>query len=178
MKAILLAFIAGAFLFALATWRLRRTQGRKGVAVLLVSFLTVLPFLVLAHLLTPAGLGILPPKLQIRPPAVDLAFALFLYAAGFFGGILQLYNLAERGLSLRILIDVLHAPKGAMTLDEVMTGYGDGRGVAWMYEKRVDGMRAAGLVVESEDRLALTERGRRVARVFAWLRLLARAQET
>lgn len=177
MKAILLAFTAGVLLFALVTWRLRRAPAGRGAATLLAVFLAMLPILIVVHLLTPEDLGILPPALQIRPAVLDLGFALFLYAAGFFGGILQLYNLAERGFSLRILIDILHAANGAMTLDQVMTGYSDGHGIAWMYDKRVDGMLATGLIAGSKDRLVLTERGRRIARLFSWLQRLARAEE-
>lgn len=175
MKAILLAFAAGVLLFALATWRLRQASDGRGAAKLMTVFLAILPILVVAHLMTPPDLGILPPALQIPVPVVDFGFCLFLYIAGFFGGVLQLYNLAERGFSLRILIDVLHAPSGAMTLDEVMKGYGAGRGIAWMYAKRVEGMRAAGLVVADGDRAVLTERGRRVARLFSRLQDFARA---
>jgi hypothetical protein len=176
MKAILLALAAGILLLGLGTWRLR-VEGARGAATLLTVFLAVLPVLVLAHVLTPAGFWLFPVDLQIQPAAVSLAFALFLYAAGFFGGILQLYNLAERGFSLRILIDILHAPKGAMTLDEVMTGYSDGRSIAWMYGKRIDGMRTTGLVIGNKERLVLTERGRRIARLFAWLQRSARLKE-
>ena len=177
MKAILLALIAGVLLFALGTWRLRRVSAGKGAATLLAAFLAVLPFLVVAYLLTPANLWFLSPALQIRPAILELAFALFLYAAGFFGGILQLYNLAERGFSLRILIDILHASDGAMTLDEVMSGYSDGRGIVWMYDKRVGGMRATGLIVGNKDKLVLTGRGRRIARLFSWLQRIACVQE-
>ncbi len=177
MKAILLAFAAGILLFALATWRLRRARAGEGATTLLVVFFAVLTVLIATHLLTPIDLGILPPELQIRPSGLDLGFALFLYTAGFFGGILQLYNLAERGFSLRILIDVLHAPKGAMTLDEVMKRYSDGRGITWMYGKRINGMRATGLMIGNKDRLVLTERGRRLARLFSRLQRFARVEE-
>jgi hypothetical protein len=177
MKAILLALAAGLLLFAVATLLLRRAAGGKGASALLAAFLAILPVLVVVHLGTPPGLGIFAPELQIKPPALDLAFAVFLYAAGFFGGVLQLYNLAERGFSLRILIDILHAPKSAMTPDDVMVRYGAGRGIAWMYDKRVEGMRAAGLVTADADRLVLSERGRLVARVFSPLQRLVRAQE-
>jgi hypothetical protein len=146
--------------------------------VLLESFFIVLPLLVVSHLLTPSDLWILAPQLRIRPPALDLAFALFLYAAGFFGGILQLYNLAERGFSLRILIDVLHSPAGTMTLDQVMKHYGAGRGIAWMYDKRVADMAATGLVFLGNARLTLTRRGRRVAALFSWLQRFAGAEES
>lgn len=176
MKAVLLALAAGAVLFAVATWRLRDAPDGKGAAKLLTAFLIILPVLVVTYLIAPRDLRILPAMLQIPIPAIDFAFCLFLYIAGFFGGVLQLYNLAERGFSLRIMVDILHAPSGTMTLDEVMEGYGAGRGIAWMYGKRIDGMCAAGLVVAAGDRIVLTERGRRVARLFSRLQDFARVE--
>lgn len=177
MKAILLAFMACVLLLAVGTWLLRRKPGGKGAATLTSVFVAILPLLAIVHLSTPASFGILPPSFQIPVPAVDFAFCLFLYTAGFFGGVLQLYNLAERGFSLRILIDILHAPSGTMTVDEVMKGYGAGRGIAWMYGKRVDGMKAAGLVTAAGERLILTARGRRVAELFSLLRKFTRIDE-
>ena len=177
MKAILFASVAGALLFALATWRLRRLSDRNGAAALLVSFLIILPLLVVAYLLAPADLWFLPIDLQIRPPALDFVFALFLYATGFFGGILQLYNLAERGFSLRILIDIMNAPKGAMTIDELMHGYSGGRGIAWMYKKRLADMAAIGMVASDNNRVALTQRGYRIAGLFSQLQYFVRAEE-
>jgi hypothetical protein len=176
MKAILLALAAGILLLGLGTWRLR-VEGARGAATLLTVFLAVLPVLVLAHVLTPAGFWLFPVDLQIQPAAVSLAFALFLYAAGFFGGILQLYNLAERGLSLRMLIDILHEPGGAMTPDAMVARYSGGRGIGWMYDKRVQGMVATGLAVVDGQWLTLTMRGVRIARLFACLQRFARAEE-
>ena len=168
MKAILLALMAGVLLSAIGTWQLRRRPG-GGAAALLRVFFAILAALAIAHLLTSPDLGFLPHDFQIPLAVVDLVFCLFLYAAGFFGGVLQLYNLAERGFSLRILIDILHAPSGAMTRDEIFSGYGGGQGIAWMYRKRVGGMIATGLVIADAGRLLLTARGRRAAH---WLSLL------
>jgi hypothetical protein len=177
MKAILLASGASALLFILGTWRLRSAPARGGAATLLGAFLVVLAALTAAYLLTPPDLGILHPRLQIRPAALDFAFALFLFGAAFFGGILQLYNLAERGLSLRMLIDILHSSKGEMTVEEVRKSYGGGRGIASMYEKRLDGLCETGLAVRRGGDLALTERGRQAAAVFSRLRQFVRAQD-
>ena len=177
MKAILFASGAGALLFALGSWRLRRLSDRSGALALLKSFLTVLSLLTVVYLLVPADMWFLPIVLQLRPAALDFAFAIFLYAAGFFGGILQLYNLAERGFSLRILIDVASAPNETMALDEVMQGYASGRGIAWMYKKRLADMAATGIVAMNDDRIALTSRGRRIADFFSRLQRIARAEE-
>src|SRR5262249_52460846 len=109
---------------------------------------------------------------------IDVAFAVFLYSVGFFGGILQLYNLADRGFSLRILIDILEAPSQVMSLDDVMQGYSAGRGIAWMYDKRLEDMQSAGLVKVDGDSLVLTPKGQHVARLFTWLQEFARVVPT
>src|SRR4051812_20331150 len=132
MKAILLALAAGALVLGIGTWRLRRVSGEAGARALTAAFVAILPALVAGHLLSPPDLGILSSAVQIPISSVDLGFAVFLYTAGFFGGILQIYNLAERGFSLRILIDILNARSRAMTLDEVIQNYSDGKGIAWM----------------------------------------------
>jgi hypothetical protein len=173
MKAILLALAAGALLFAVGTWQLCRVPGGKGAGTWLLIYFAILPVFAAVHLLTPPDLGVLPSAFQIPIPIIDLGFFFFLYTVGFFGGVLQLYNLADRGFSLRILIDIQHAPQGVVTLEEVMKYYSAGRGIAWMYRKRVQGMIATGLVVENDGQLVLTDRGHRVARLFSWLQDVA-----
>jgi hypothetical protein len=144
----------------------------------MTSALSVLPVLLAVHLLTPPDLGFLPAGLVMPITWVDIAFAVFLYSVGFFGGILQLYNLADRGFSLRILIDILEAPPQAMRLDDVMQGYGAGRGIAWMYAKRLEHMQSAGLAKVEAESVVLTPKGRRVAKVFTWLREFAHVAPT
>jgi hypothetical protein len=145
---------------------------------MLIAFLSVLPVLLVAHLLTPPDLGFLPAELVMPIACVDIAFAVFLYSVGFFGGILQLYNLADRGFSLRILIDILEAPSQVMTLDGIMQGYSADRGIAWMYAKRLEDMQSAGLAKVEGGSLVLTRKGRRVAGLFAWLQEFARVAPT
>ena len=102
------------------------------------------------------------------------ARTLFLYSAGFFGGLLQLYNLSDRGLSLRMLIDILESPRGGMTTGDVAANYGAGCGIAWMYGKRLEGIAYAGLAEMHEKKMVLTARGRKLARLFAFLQNFAR----
>jgi hypothetical protein len=137
---------------------------------MLMVFLAIAPVLIALVLLTPADLGMLPDGLSNPLMLVDLGFTLFLYTAGFFGGLLQLYNLADRGFSLRILIDALELQSACTSLDQVMPGYSAGKGISWMYEKRIAGMTSTGLARIEGDSITLTERGWRAARVFAWLR--------
>jgi hypothetical protein len=150
-----------------------RDVARRAAAMCGVFVLAALGYL-LAYWLTPPDLGVLPPRL-VEPRAwLECAFGLAVHAAFFFGGWLQLYNLAERGFSLRILIDIEEAPEGALTGDQVAARYGGGRGAAWMREKRIDGLVETGLAAWRDGRLRITAEGRRTARLFGRLRTALR----
>jgi hypothetical protein len=174
MKAILVAALGELLLFIGASWGLRSGITHQRARLMLIAFVSVLPVLLAIHLFTPPDLGFLGAELVMPIAWVDIAFSVFLYSVGFFGGILQLYNLADRGFSLRILIDILEAPSQAMNLDDVMQGYSAGRGIAWMYAKRLDDMQSAGLARVEGECLVLTPKGHRVAKLFAWLQEFAR----
>jgi hypothetical protein len=169
MKAILLSFVAGVMLISVVTARFRFAPTRDRVAAMMQMFFLILSMLVAAFLMTPDNLGFLPDALTLRVVWADLMFSLFLYASGFFGGVLQLYNLADRGFSLRILIDILESRAGNMRLEDVMPGYSAGQGINWMYDKRITGMVQTGLISLEGDRMVLTPKGARAASVFAWL---------
>jgi hypothetical protein len=170
MKAILLALLAGLSVLGTTTVIFRVASAARSAKTMLLVFLIIAPVLTGLVLLTPADLGFLPTMLVSPLTVVDLGFALFLYTAGFFGGLLQLYNLADRGFSLRILIDAHELQFGCTSLDLVMTGYSAGKGIAWMYRKRIDGMTATGLIRLEAGNMELTGKGWRVARGFGWLR--------
>lgn len=178
MKAILIATLAGLLLFACVSWGLRSGITQRRARLMLIAFLSVLPALLAVDLLTPPDLGFLPAELVMPIAWVDIAFAVFLYSVGFFGGILQLYNLADRGFSLRILIDILESPSQAMRLDDVIQGYSAGRGIAWMYAKRLEDLQNAGLAKVEGESLVLTPKGQRVAELFTWLQEFARVAPT
>jgi hypothetical protein len=178
MKAILLAALAELLLFACVSVFLRSGITQRRARLMLIVFLSVLPVLLAVHLPTAPDLGFLPAKLVMPIAWIDIAFAVFLYSVGFFGGILQLYNLADRGFSLRILIDILEAPSQAMRLDDVMQGYSAGRGIAWMYARRLEDMQSAGLAKVDGETLILTPKGQRVAKLFTWLQEFARVAPT
>jgi hypothetical protein len=169
MKAVMLPALVGLLLLAAMSATLRFARPWEPARVLLRLYLASLPALIAAYVLTPVDLGFLPPQWIAPSAAVELAFAVFLYSAGFFGGLLQLYNLADRGFSLRIIIDVLTSQDRVATVDQIMTGYGGGRGMSWMYAKRLDGMLLVKLIALDGDRIILTERGARTARLFTWL---------
>jgi hypothetical protein len=176
LKGLLLATMALAVYLVVMTIMLRtvRTQGRA--ALLLRLFVLSLPVFAIVCVGLPANLGFLPPDLARQSPWADLVTGLVLFAAGFFGGILQLYNLAERGLSLRILVDILESPTGILTADEILRAYGGGQGMIWMYKKRIQGLVEHGLLAEEGTLLRDTPTGQRIARVFAALRCFLRLQ--
>ena len=176
MKAILLSAATGLLLFILCTACLRYSRPHDRVRMLGGLFIALLPLLALAHIATPADLGFLSRDSLVSISGLDLVFAMALYATGFFGGILQLYNLADRGLSLRMLIDILEEPSGKMSADEIMTSYGGGQGIIWMYDKRIRDMLSSGLVRETDGNLVLTRRGIVLARVYSALRAVANTQ--
>ena len=158
MQPIFIALLAEVICFLLMTLILRVVRTEKKAKMITCCFLAVLPLLILFHILSPSYDG------------VSLIFSIFLYVAGFFGGLLQLYNLADRGFSLRILIDIDESPSKQMSLDEIMTGYSQGRGIEWMYTKRIEDMKLQNLVTIVNGIVSNTEKGGKVATLFSRLR--------
>jgi hypothetical protein len=142
---------------------------QRRAATMARIFAASLPIFVLVYVLVmrlqPLGSG-------DALPWVDLGIGLLAYGAAVFGGILQLYNLAERGFSLRILIDIGEAADECMTLPEVAQRYSGGRGIAWMYQKRIEDAIAQRLVRVDGDGVELLDKGRLLARMCTWFRAL------
>src|ERR1051325_1099036 len=138
MKALLLAALATLVYLGLVTAIFRGHGVRQRAALMVRLWRVTAPVVVVAYLVTPSDLGFLPADWADQPGWAGVLFLVLAYAAAVFGGVLQLYNLAERGFSLRILIDVDESPRGAMTAAEIMHEYGGGRGFGWMYQKRLD----------------------------------------
>jgi hypothetical protein len=172
MKAILLAgLMALAFLVAMTAafriWPMRRR------AVFLVRlWMASVPVLLLAYALTPADLWLLPSEVHDDPVWFGPIFCLGLWFAGFFGGIIHLYNLAERGMSLRMLIDITEAGEHGLDQTGIMRAYSRGQGIAWMYNKRLDDLREQRLVWIEDAMLINSPRGRSLAATFGRLRRL------
>jgi hypothetical protein len=170
MKAIILATAATGLTIILAVLVFRTARIERRAFALLLIYIAVLCGLVGFSLSTPEDLWFLPADFIAKPRWLDLLAASFFYSAAFFGGILQLYNLADRGLSLRILIDVVEHGKQGATMPELFEGYSGGRGMTWMYDKRLDGMIRSGLAVVDEKDLQLTRRGEKTAVIYSWVR--------
>jgi hypothetical protein len=163
VKAIILAGCGALAYLALATVLFRVTVPRSRATAMLGLFAATVPLLIAAHILTTPDLGVLPPALTNPSAPVDFAFTLFLYLTAFLGGSLQLYNLAERGFSLTIMMDVVRAGERGMTLDDVRRGYSRGHGIGWMFEKRIRDMQAGDAIALEGDDVVLRPRGARVA---------------
>jgi hypothetical protein len=98
--------------------------------------------------------------------ALALAGFLFLVYA-------EAYSMLCRGFSLRLVVDV-HLRR-AMTFDELLAGYADGRGASWLMEKRIQGLGQIGLIHLDAEALSIrTARGRWAARLGAWMKRMLR----
>jgi hypothetical protein len=170
VKGIALAIVLTAACFLSVLVALRLLQKRASAALLTVVFLASTPIYVLAFLTTPADLGFLPCWMCQEPEALELAFGLFVYASGFFGGVLQLYNLADRSVSLRILIDIAESPAGELSALEIADSYSQGRGLGWMYRKRLDDLVEHRFIQVTGGSACLRLRGQRAAALFRYLR--------
>jgi hypothetical protein len=174
MKAMLLAGVLGVLFLLGFTLAARRFKIQRPAAFLVKLWLACVPLLLALYLLTPADLWLLPAALLDDPPWFGPVFCLGLWFAGFFGGILQLYQLTERGMSLRMLIDIAQRGPLGLSTREMLQAYSDGQGIVWMYQKRLDGLVEGRLVRIENGILANEARGRRVATLYRRLRRLLR----
>lgn len=166
MKAVIVAAAMTLVLLAVVTlaFRFHPTEARAKQMTLLYFGCALVA--VLAWVITPVDLGFLAPSLLIAPQWLDLLLMLFFLSAAFFGGVLQLYNLADRGFSLRILIDLDAAKPCGGGIASLVKTYGGGQGLTWMYGKRLHGLVAGEFVRRNGDEIELTARGRRTAEIF------------
>ena len=169
MKVLILVLLACAIYSIAVTIAFRTMSDGSRAGLMVRAYLSSLPVLYFVYKLTPADLGFLPAL-----PDAELAdyfiFVFFPYTAAVFGGILQLYNLADRGFSLRILIDILESSQGVLRTEDVARQYSDGKGIDWMIQKRFDGLTEQNMIRIEGDRAYLTSRGRFFGSVYMYLR--------
>jgi hypothetical protein len=170
MKAICLASAMTVVLILCTTMAFRLAPREQRVRQMTLLYAIAAAALVGLWFVTPEDLGFLHPSLLLEPRWLDLPLMLFFFSAAFFGGVLQLYNLADRGFSLRILIDALEDANGIVDADRLTTGYGGGQGIVWMYDKRMSGLLQGDLVRRLDEAIVLTARGVRVADLFIGIR--------
>ena len=68
----------------------------------------------------------------------------------------ELFSMAARGFSMRILTDV-YINKG-LSLEEIIIKYADGKGISWLLEKRITGIKNLNLVTVEYGQLRLSSR--------------------
>jgi hypothetical protein len=176
MKAVILATAMTIVLLALVTVALRLHPTSRRARQMMLSYVVCLIGAASVWFATSGDLGFLAPALLIEPAWLDLSLMLFFFSAAFFGGVLQLYNLADRGLSLRILIDFAEADSRIVDIDWLLAHYGGGKGLAWMYGKRIAGMLETKLVERTAGMIALTSKGVRAAAVLFAVRRFLRLE--
>jgi hypothetical protein len=170
MKAIVVATVMTIVLLVLVTLAFRIFPTPWRARQMTLIYFGCLFVSAVAWLTTPADLGFFPGPLLIEPQWLDFFLMLFFFAAAFFGGVLQLYNLADRGFSLRILIDIDNRHTRFIDADWLVTNYGGGRGLTWMYGKRIEGLLETKFVCLNAEVIELTPKGKRIADVFLAVR--------
>jgi hypothetical protein len=166
MKAIIFATAATIVLLVVVTIAFRFHQTTQRARQMTLIYLGCAMLSVLTWFTTPVDLGFLASSLLIQPSWLDFSLMLFFFSAAFFGGALQLYNLADRGFSLRILIDVEQTDSHAIDPDWLVANYAGGKGLTWMYAKRIEGLLETKLVDRKAEKIELTSKGERAAAVL------------
>ena len=176
MKAIIFATAMTIVLLAVVTMALRFHQTAQRARQMTLIYFGCVVLSALTWFTTSVDLGFLAPSLLIEPVWLDFSLMLFFFSAAFFGGALQLYNLADRGFSLRILIDVEETDSPAVDADWLVANYAGGNGLTWMYGKRIEGLLATKLVDRKVEVIELTSKGERAADVFLAVRRFLRLE--
>ena len=176
MKAFIFATAMTIVLLAVVTIALRFHQTAQRAKQMTLIYFGCVILLVLAWFTTSVDLGFLSPSLLIEPGWLDFSLMLFFFTAAFFGGALQLYNLADRGFSLRILIDVEQTNFHGIDADWIVANYGGGKGLTWMYGKRIEGLLETKLIDRKAEMLELTSKGERAADVLLAVRRFLRLE--
>lgn len=169
MKVLAFVVLACIFYTLIVTYIFRTQSIQDRAALMTRVYITSLVPLYFVYKITPVELGFLPSVPAFVVPN-DFVWFFVPYTAAIFGGILQLYNLTERGFSLRILIDILSSKNEVLNEDEVMHQYSEGKGIDWMFQKRINDLRDRGMIHIQGDRVFLTRRGRFLGIVYLRLK--------
>jgi len=170
VKGVILAGAATGLYVVVLTVILRTLTLKRRAIAMIRLYVAGAVLLVLAFVVTPPDLGFLPQPLVAAQGWADLCVGVLVYSACVLGGVLQVYNLAERGFSLRILIDIYESDEQQLTISEIACRYGAGRGIRWMYSKRIEDACTQGLVRLDGDSVHLLKPGKRLAGACRWLR--------
>lgn len=138
-----------------------RAPARRFDAMVRAHWLLV-PALAVAYVVTPPDLGVLPAAFTGAGWGLDLANGIIVYDF-LFVGYSMLYFLVDRGFSARILIEIDHAPNGALTQEGVAAVYAPEQIVG----RRLGDLADIKSVVKEGERFQIVSRGRRQARLFS-----------
>jgi hypothetical protein len=170
MKAIIFATATTIVLLVVVTIAFRFRQTAQRARQMTLIYLGCVMLSALIWFTTSVDLGFLARSLLIEPSWLDFSLMLFFFTAAFFGGVLQLYNLADRGFSLRILIDIEGTGSRAVDADWLVANYAGGKGLTWMFGKRIDGLLETKLVDRKAEMIELTSKGERAAAMLLAVR--------
>ena len=169
MKVLAFVVLACIFYTLIVTYIFRTQSIQDRAALMTRVYITSLVPLYFVYKITPVELGFLPSVPAFVVPN-DFVWFFVPYTAAIFGGILQLYNLTERGFSLRILIDILSSKNEVLNEDEVMHQYSEGKGIDWMFQKRINDLHEQGMIQIQGNQVFLTRRGRFLGIVYLRLK--------
>ncbi len=165
LKGLVLA-VAGFLLFLLAHVVLFRlyVPTRRFMALVRLAVLIGLG-IIFVHRATGPRMGFLPPMPTAAGWAVDLLNGLLVYAFLFIG-YCMFYFLVDRGFSGRILIEIETAPDRRQRQADIAARYS----MELVMRRRLSDMLDIGQIVEVDGRWCTTAKGRRAARVFAFVK--------
>ena len=64
---------------------------------------------------------------------------------------MECFSMVCRGFSMRIITDI-HKNNG-LRVEEIISGYSDGRGIEWLLKKRIDGLVKFGFLIQNNNKL-------------------------
>jgi len=165
LKGVLLALASFGVYLILVVTLLRAVRPERRFRHMSRLHLAMDGALVAAYLLTPPDLWIIPAKLPRAGWLIDLGNALVIHTFLYMGWSM-LYFLLDRGFSARILIEIRHAPGGALSEAEVGAVYAPDAVVTRRLLEMVD----IGRLVRRGERFQATPRARLEGRIFAFLK--------
>ncbi len=144
------------------------------LAAVATTILWILGHLVSMHI-RPAGhrfIAMARAYLVSAPVLVALVFFLHGDATAYFYAALlhlllfflfvECFYHVERSVTLRLMVEILEAPRGQTSIDDIMKGYS----VDDMIRRRLEDMSRSSLVTRSDGKWMLAPKGRRLARMM------------
>ena len=169
MKGLILSIFISPGIFFCITLILRSRVDLSPIKSCFVSYGILFFVFIYTYFATSKNLGFIPQSL-LEPIWLDFLLGVFTYSCSFFGGWLQLYNLTSRGYSLRILIDILKLKDNKVFPEQLIKVYGDGKGLKWMYDTRINDLINSKLVKISGNHIYLSTSGLKISEFLLIMR--------